>query len=164
MDGAQLTRLENLAAGRDWIWLEGNHDLDALAGALANPFKRLPGRVVEALLQLVLVVGVLRLVVNLVAFAALRATGTPVGIVFYIWLGIYNVFVISQFWAFTNDLYTEGQGRRLFPFIGVGSSLGAWVGAEAAAAVGEASHRSGGCFRRRYCQCHLCSGPPTLWL
>ncbi len=49
MDGAQLTRLETLAAGRDWIWLEGNHDLDALAGELANPFKRLPGRVVETL-------------------------------------------------------------------------------------------------------------------
>nr|WP_315026224.1 ligase-associated DNA damage response endonuclease PdeM [Brevundimonas diminuta] len=49
MDGAQLTRLETLAAGRDWIWLEGNHDLDALAGVLANPFKRLPGRVVETL-------------------------------------------------------------------------------------------------------------------
>ncbi|CAM2977169.1 ligase-associated DNA damage response endonuclease PdeM [Brevundimonas diminuta] len=49
MDGAQLTRLEILAAGRDWIWLEGNHDLDALAGALAKPFKRLPGRVVETL-------------------------------------------------------------------------------------------------------------------
>lgn len=49
MDGAQLTRLERLAAGRDWIWLEGNHDLDALADALANPFRRLPGRVVETL-------------------------------------------------------------------------------------------------------------------
>jgi AAA family ATP:ADP antiporter len=73
--------------------------------------------------------------VNLLLFAAARAAGTQVGIVFYVWLGIYNVFVISQFWAFTNDLYTEGQGRRLFPFIGVGSSLGAWIGAEAAAAL-----------------------------
>ena len=73
--------------------------------------------------------------VNLLLFAAARAVGTQVGIVFYVWLGIYNVFVISQFWAFTNDLYTEGQGRRLFPFIGVGSSLGAWIGAEAAAAL-----------------------------
>ena len=36
---------------------------------------------------------------------------------------------MSQFWAFANDLYTEGQGRRLFPMIGVGQSLGAWVGA-----------------------------------
>jgi len=72
---------------------------------------------------------------NLVLFAIVRSLGVSVGVVFYIWLGIYNVFVISQFWAFTNDLYTEGQGRRLFPFIGVGSSLGAWLGAEAAAAL-----------------------------
>lgn len=51
------------------------------------------------------------------------------GVVFFIWLGIYNVFIVAQFWAFANDLYTEGQGRRLFPLIGVGASLGAWVGA-----------------------------------
>lgn len=37
-----LARLTRLAAGRDWIWLEGNHDLVALAGAL----DALPGRVV----------------------------------------------------------------------------------------------------------------------
>ena len=71
--------------------------------------------------------------VNLLAFAALYAAGTVIAVPFYIWLGIYNVFTISQFWAFANDLYTEGQGRRLFAFIGVGSSLGAWLGAEAAA-------------------------------
>jgi AAA family ATP:ADP antiporter len=71
--------------------------------------------------------------VNLLAFAALYAAGTVIAVPFYIWLGIYNVFTISQFWAFANDLYTEGQGRRLFAFIGVGSSVGAWLGAEAAA-------------------------------
>ncbi len=70
--------------------------------------------------------------VNLLAFAALYAAGTVIAVPFYIWLGIYNVFTISQFWAFANDVYTEGQGRRLFAFIGVGSSLGAWLGAEAA--------------------------------
>ena len=31
---------------------------------------------------------------------------------------------------FANDFYTEGQGRRLFPMIGVGGSLGAWLGAD----------------------------------
>jgi AAA family ATP:ADP antiporter len=55
--------------------------------------------------------------------------GARVGVAFYIWLGIINVFIVSQFWAFANDIYTEGQGRRLFPLIGVGQSLGAWVGA-----------------------------------
>jgi len=38
-------RIDALAAGRDWVWLEGNHDLKALAGALDD----LPGRVVEAM-------------------------------------------------------------------------------------------------------------------
>ncbi len=60
--------------------------------------------------------------VNLLAFAALYTAGTVIAVPFYIWLGIYNVFTISQFWAFANDVYTEGQGRRLFAFIGVGSS------------------------------------------
>jgi ATP:ADP antiporter, AAA family len=55
--------------------------------------------------------------------------GLREGVAFYIWLGIINVFIVSQFWAFANDIYTEGQGRRLFPLIGVGQSLGAWVGA-----------------------------------
>ena len=47
------------------------------------------------------------------------------GVVFYIWVGIFNVLGISQIWAFANDIYTEGQGNRLFPVIGIGSSLGA---------------------------------------
>ena len=69
--------------------------------------------------------------VNLLIFAVLGRAGVREGIAFFIWMGIFNVFVISQFWAFANDLYTEGQGRRLFPLIGVGASLGAWLGAAA---------------------------------
>ena len=66
--------------------------------------------------------------INLLMFYALGRAGVREGVVFYIWLGIFNLFVVSQFWAFANDFYTEGQGRRLFPMIGVGASLGAWVG------------------------------------
>ncbi len=73
--------------------------------------------------------------VNLVLFAVGGFAGLREGVVFYIWLGIFNVFAVSQFWQFANDLYTEGQGRRLFPFIGVGSSLGAWLGAMAAVSL-----------------------------
>lgn len=68
-------------------------------------------------------------VATLVIFFALGRAGVREGVAFYIWLGIINVFIVSQFWAFANDLYTEGQGRRLFPMIGVGQSLGAWLGA-----------------------------------
>jgi AAA family ATP:ADP antiporter len=65
---------------------------------------------------------------NLLLFYTIGRAGVHIGVVFYIWLGIFNLFVVSQFWAFANDFYTEGQGRRLFPMIGVGASLGAWVG------------------------------------
>ncbi len=68
---------------------------------------------------------------NLVLFWFFGVQGMREGVVFYIWLGIFNVFMVSQFWAYANDLYTEGQGRRLFPLIGVGMSLGALVGAMA---------------------------------
>jgi AAA family ATP:ADP antiporter len=77
---------------------------------------------------------------NLAAFFILGQAGAREGVVFYIWLGIFNVFVISQFWAFANDIYTEGQGRRLFAFIGIGSSLGAWWGAAAASQMVKGYH------------------------
>lgn len=54
--------------------------------------------------------------------------GYRIGIPFYLWTGVFNVFVVAQFWAFANDIYTKPQGERLFPIIGVGASLGAWVG------------------------------------
>src|SRR5262245_16980745 len=55
--------------------------------------------------------------------------GMREGVAFYIWIGLLNNFIVSLFWQYGNDLYTEGQGQRLFPIIGVGQSLGAWVGA-----------------------------------
>jgi AAA family ATP:ADP antiporter len=70
---------------------------------------------------------------NLMLFAFLGDRGMREGIVFYIWLGIFNVFVVSQFWSFANDIYTEAEGKRLFPLIGVGMSVGAVAGAMLAA-------------------------------
>ncbi len=65
---------------------------------------------------------------NIVIFFVVGRLGAHVGIPFFLWVGIFNVMVISQFWAFVNDLYTTEQGKRLFPIVGLGSSLGAWVG------------------------------------
>lgn len=72
---------------------------------------------------------------NLLVFYFFGVAGAREGIAFYIWVGIFNVFVISQFWAFANDIYTEAQGKRLFAMIGVGSSLGAWLGAQSASSL-----------------------------
>jgi AAA family ATP:ADP antiporter len=66
---------------------------------------------------------------NLVLFILAAESGLAVGIVYFLWIGIFNVMVIAQFWAFANDIYTQEQGKRIFPLIGVGSSLGAWLGA-----------------------------------
>ena len=65
---------------------------------------------------------------NIALFAMAARAGLPIGVPYFLWLGIYNVMVVAQFWGFANDLYTKEQGKRLFPLIGVGSSLGAWVG------------------------------------
>jgi AAA family ATP:ADP antiporter len=65
---------------------------------------------------------------HLVIFFLLGSAGYRIGIPFYLWLGIFNIFVVAQFWAFANDIYSEEQGDRLFPIIAVGASLGAWVG------------------------------------
>jgi ATP:ADP antiporter, AAA family len=69
---------------------------------------------------------------HLLLFAAAGLSGLRVGIPFFIWLGIFNVLVVAQFWAFANDVYTEQSGRRLFAIIGLGSVLGALAGAWAA--------------------------------
>jgi ATP:ADP antiporter, AAA family len=72
---------------------------------------------------------------NLALFVLALQAGLRIGIVYFLWVGIFNVMVIAQFWAFANDLYTQEQGKRLFPLIGVGSSLGAWVGSMRAASI-----------------------------
>jgi AAA family ATP:ADP antiporter len=66
---------------------------------------------------------------HLVVFAALGWTGVRVGVAFFLWAGIFNLVVISQFWAFANDLFSSDRGKRLFPLVGLGASLGAFVGA-----------------------------------
>jgi len=43
-------------------------------------------------------------------------------------VGIFNLMVIAQLWAFANDVYTVEQGKRLFAIVGFGASLGAIAG------------------------------------
>ncbi len=70
---------------------------------------------------------------HLVIFYFLGVAGVRVGIAFFLWIGIFNLVVIAQFWSFANDLYDDERGRRLFPLVGVGASLGAVAGAGATA-------------------------------
>ena len=54
---------------------------------------------------------------------------TAVGVAFFLWMGVFNLMIIAQFWSFANDLYTPDQGKRLFAIVGFGGSVGASVGA-----------------------------------
>ncbi|MGZ3423818.1 MAG: NTP/NDP exchange transporter [Polyangiales bacterium] len=67
---------------------------------------------------------------NLVLFWFLGTHHVRLGVPFYLWVGIFNLTVVAQFWAFAADVYDESKGKRLFPILGIGSSIGAVAGAE----------------------------------
>ena len=50
------------------------------------------------------------------------------GILFYLWVGMFGVFVVAQFFAFAADLYSEERGERLLPLIALGATAGAAFG------------------------------------
>ncbi len=54
------------------------------------------------------------------------------GIIFYLFVGIFSVTLVAQFWSFASDIYGEDRGKRLFPLVAVGASagsaFGAWLG------------------------------------
>jgi ATP:ADP antiporter, AAA family len=87
-------------------------------GAIASRFNRL---------RLISIVTAF-FISNIAIFFVLGQAGVGIGVPFYLWVGIFNMLVVAQFWAFANDVYTEEQGKRLFPIVGVGASLGAWIG------------------------------------
>ncbi|HEY5945629.1 MAG TPA: MFS transporter [Kofleriaceae bacterium] len=65
---------------------------------------------------------------NLAVFAILAGTDLPIGLPFFLWVGVFSYTVVAQFWALAADIYNDEQGKRLFPIIGAGSSIGAVVG------------------------------------
>ncbi len=60
------------------------------------------------------------------------------GFAFFVWVGIFNVAIIAQFWSFANDIYSVPAGERLFPLIAVGATVGAPGGAWIAGRLFEA--------------------------
>jgi AAA family ATP:ADP antiporter len=71
----------------------------------------------------------------LVAFYAVLAGGAErvaVAPYFFVFVSVFNLFVVSVFWSFMADLYSTEAARRLFGFISAGGSLGAIAGPLAA--------------------------------
>jgi AAA family ATP:ADP antiporter len=62
-------------------------------------------------------------------FYVLSQAGVPLGVIYFIWIGIFNLMIVAQFWSFANDVYSKEEGERLFVIVGFGASLGAVAGA-----------------------------------
>ncbi len=61
-------------------------------------------------------------------YFAAQARSETVGVAFYLFVGVFNLMLVAQFWSYANDLYTKKQGERLFPIVAFGASIGAVVG------------------------------------
>ena len=58
-----------------------------------------------------------------------------IGRLFFIWVSVYNLFVVSIFWQLNVDLFSPEQGKRLFGFIAAGATIGAIVGSALTASL-----------------------------
>lgn len=58
-----------------------------------------------------------------------RVLGMDISVAFFIWLGMFSVVQVSQFWSLVSDYHTVEMGKRLTAYIAVGGSLGAMTGA-----------------------------------
>ena len=70
-------------------------------------------------------------ITNLLLFFFLFSTDLThayVARAFFIWVSVYNLFVVSVFWSFMADIYSDSQAKRLFGFIAAGGTTGAIVG------------------------------------
>jgi AAA family ATP:ADP antiporter len=80
--------------------------------------------------------------VNLIVFFALLKFGPEswniwVGRAFYWWVSVFNLFVVSVFWALMADIFRSDQGKRMFGFIALGGTFGAIIGAATTASLAE---------------------------
>ena len=78
--------------------------------------------------------------VNLLCFVALfqMASGEQsiwIGRLFFIWTSIFNLFVVSVFWALMVDVFDTEQSKRLFGFIAAGATIGGIIGSSLTAAL-----------------------------
>lgn len=70
---------------------------------------------------------------NLLIFAVLMYTASGellvwTGRIFFIWVSVFNLFVVSVFWSLMSDVFNTEQGKRLFGFLATGATLGGMAG------------------------------------
>ena len=66
-------------------------------------------------------------IANLALFYAAGRLGLEIGFAYYVWVGVFNVTILAQFWAHAADTFNVESGQRLFPAIMIAATLGALV-------------------------------------
>jgi len=97
---------------------------------IVSAYARLAGRWPRrTLITRVTLVCIATLVLFWLLQPGLLFTNLPAaGVAFYLWVGMFGVFVVAQFWTFAADLYAGERGKRLLPLIAVGATGGAAFG------------------------------------
>jgi len=63
------------------------------------------------------------------AFVAQERIGArELGVLFFVWVSVFNLFVVSLFWSFMADIFSSAQARRVFSLIALGGMGGALFG------------------------------------
>jgi AAA family ATP:ADP antiporter len=107
-----------------WLFTSTSIAMIVLAAPWGALVARLPRRVFVPLVYRAFAL-------QLVSFAALfewNVAPLVVGKVFYVWLSVFNLFVVSVFWSLCADVARPEQGRRLFGPIAAGGTAGALAG------------------------------------
>ena len=78
-------------------------------------------------------------ILNLIVFYALFLAGTTVALAatFFIWLSVFNLFVVSLFWSNVSDVFATEQAKRVYGYISAGGSAGALTGPAITATIAE---------------------------
>ena len=98
----------------------------ALAPVFGALVARFPRRKFVPAVYLFFLVGMLAFIP---LFQMQEAIGARLlGSIFFVWVSVFNLFVVAVFWSFMADLLDAEQAYRLFPIIALGGTLGAIAG------------------------------------
>lgn len=124
-----LGGVENL----QWLFTATLVAMLALNPAFSALVRRLPR---ERFVPLAYLFFAANLVAFAVAFEAAPAAHEPwLGRVFFVWTSVFNLFVMSLFWALMVDVFDSEQGKRLFGLLAAGATVGAIVGSSSTASL-----------------------------
>lgn len=112
-----------------------------LIAIVSYPVLLLYGRLVDRFDQRRLIAGSGTLVAaSLVAFWWLFGFASKwVSVVFYVWVSIIGILLVSQFWSYSSHLLNPRQAKRLFGFLGAGGLLGSIAGGQMARLMSHAT-------------------------